>query len=298
MVANHGSIAGDLGSSRPEPNVPGKGRGPEEHGVSGTTHRPPDAVHPPPPCGVPELDRVCLLPDQSDIDQVEDSPKRRAFPGVGGQHERVVRRRERKHAADSRRRIHRLRKQFSRGRRWRPLRPHRASVQLKQYRQSGQPERAEVMLILVGAVIHADGHETRRDERPLSLVGPIDEQVDVAERTQRRARVTARHLEPFHQDKRAVVRGARPLQGDLRGKRYRGGETFVGGELLRDGISEGAKAPRGEQVEAVCSEVDRARRAFDDVVDGSPERVVPDLTFGPLLGPIAAYSYESMFRPQ
>ena len=135
------------------------------------------------------------------------------------------------------------------------------------------------MLILVGAVVHADGHETRRDQRPLSLVRPIDEQVDVAEGTQRRARISPRDLESLHQDERAVVRGARPLQGDLRGKGHRGGETFVGGELLRDGMSERAKAPRGEQVEAVRSEVDRARRAFDDPVDGSPERVVGDLPF-------------------
>ena len=59
-----------------------------------------------------------------------------------------------------------------------------------------------------------------------------------------------------------------------------GGETFVGDEVLRDGMSESAEAPRGEQVEAMRSEVDRARRAFDDAVDGSPERVGGDLPFG------------------
>ena len=128
--------------------------------------------------------------------------------------------------------------------------------------------------ILVGTVVHANGHETRRDQRLLCLLGPIDDHVEVSEGTQCRARIAPGDLEAFHEDERAVVGCASPLQGDLRGEGYCGGETFVGGEILRDGLTEGSKALRGEQVEAVRSKVDEGRRAFDHAVHGSPERVV------------------------
>ena len=108
-------------------------------------------------------------------------------------------------------------------------------MELEQNRQPGQCQWTEVVQIPVGGIGHADGRETRCDQRPLCLLRAVDEQIDVAEWSQRRARVPRRDLESLHQDERSVVGGARPLQCDLRGERDRSGETFVRGEILRDG---------------------------------------------------------------
>jgi hypothetical protein len=43
-------------------------------------------------------------------------------------------------------------------------------------------------------------------------------------------------------------------------------------------VTEGAKARRGEQVEAVRTQVGGGRRSINELVDCSPERLVPHAT--------------------